>query len=180
MTIRFDMEMEDLLAFQRHFYATNRQLRKQVWTLRSIFFIGGAVFLLPVIAIVSAGAPLQGVIPIALIGCALAWFLLAFLSPKWLMNFNIRRARAEYLAPSSANMFGPTEMVFDEEGFSVDRGGVEGKTPWGSVVKIDQTPDYYFIYISEIAANTIPKRKLKESENSELAEMFDKHITPKK
>ena len=176
MTIRFNMEMEDLLAFQKHFYATNKQLKKQTWTLRSIFFIGGAIFLLPVLAIVSAGAPLHGIIPIVLTICALAWFALAFICPKWLTNFNLKRAREQFLNPESANMFGPTEMIFDNEGFSVERAGTIEKNEWTSVVKVDETPDYYFIYVSEVAANTIPKRKLNTKESEELKSIFAKHI----
>lgn len=176
MTIRFDMEMEDLLAFQRNFYGSNKHLRKQGMTLRSVFFLGGAIFFWPAIKIISAGYPAWHIAPLTLILCGLLWCTLAFLSPKWLIDFNVRNARRQYLKPESESSFGATEMEFGEDGFTVDRKGIRGRMSWASVLKIAETKDYFFLYVTDVAANTIPKRKLTEQEVGKLNEMFNKHV----
>lgn len=180
MTIRFQLNMDDMMAFHRDYYTASRQLGKQVVTLRILYLIIGIFLAWYAVEAISDGGSWTNPAFLAMVALALLSLLFGIFIDKRLMAIHLRRARKSYMLPDNSIYFEPIETELDDNGIRVRREAGESTISWNSVTKVRETPDHYFVYISEMAAHIIPKRELTTDEADELERMFDKHVRSKK
>lgn len=176
MTIGFDQDLADAMAFQRHFAETNKHIRKSVKVLQYAFpaiLMGFALAITP--WNVDALNLIVSLLPAALI--AVLWLVFV---PKWYMRSLMRKTRRIMQDPGNAKLYGRREMTLDEEGIRVKTADVDETIKWSAIVQWDETPDYYFLYLSTSNAYGIPKRKLARSDVEALRSLFNTQVLSKR
>ncbi len=180
MIIRFSPNIDDIMAFHKDYYSSSRQLRKQVTTLRILYLIIAVFLAWYAIEAISDGGSWTNPAFMAMVALSLLSLLFGIFIDRRLMAINLRRARKSYVLPGNSIYFEPVEMEFGDNGISIRREAGESTSCWNAVIKVSETPCHYFVYVSEISANIIPKRILTKDEDSELKRILDKHVRSKK
>lgn len=169
MTIRFEVNMDDIMAFQRHVYDTapvNIRIRKNRW---------GVPILLSGLALLIYVANERVLSASVVVAIAFAIFWGVFM-PGLLRRSALKRSERIYSQPENSSFFGFNEMTFDEDGIKdveSDRTGIYG---WDAVLKADETKERIFIFVSGLTAFIIPKPKLTNEELCELRSLLTKYV----
>ena len=151
MRITFDTTLDDIHAFNTHYARTAalpQQSRKMVrgaltLTLASLMFALGVAFHLP----------------------TAFWIINALVLFAW-WQFYPRRVEAMarrstqklYAEGRNAGMLGPTTVTIEPEWLSEASSEREVRTRWRSVERMDETPDYVFLYVTGFSAVIVPRR----------------------
>ena len=151
MRVSFDTTLEDIHAFNTHYGQTAalpQQSRKMVrgaltLTLGSLMFALGVAFHLPIAF----------------------WIINALILFGW-WQFYPRRVEAMarrstqklYAEGRNAGMLGPTTVTIEAEWLSEASSEREVRTRWRAVERMDQTPQYLFLYVTGFSAVIVPRR----------------------
>lgn len=181
MTVRYDIGIDDILAFQRDYFSTSRLFRRQVAWVRLLYVCLAMLMIIPIIGNIAAQAS-QGTNPgiDIIILIPLLMLSLAFFAKRYMMFFNLKNAKKMYLQPGNDIYFGQKEITLSEDGITITDTGTETKISWQYILKVNDTPEHFLVYTSALNAVIIPKRCLTGEQPSELRELFGRYVTPKK
>ncbi|HEV2474474.1 MAG TPA: YcxB family protein [Chthonomonadales bacterium] len=161
-SIRYENELEDLVALNDQMLTHSRTIRRQIalarWTLSAVMsiavasLVGGlaSTYLLPesfhLILSVMAGA-MSGIV-----------YFLSY--PRVVRRRFRRRVAKMYGEGANKTVLGWHEMELLEDGFRTRTEYTESKTAWGAIEKIESAPGYTYIYIGAHSAHIIPHAKI--------------------
>lgn len=165
MSIAFDLDIDDLLAFYRHYYDTNRQIVRNK-RMRMILF--------PALYVILAFTLRDNLV------CFIFLLVCAALMPLYIMwrykKPLMKKVRKNLIKPENAIFFGTRQMAFDQEGMAVKSENTDEKVKWQALVRWVEVPGYIFLYIAENVAHVIPLAKISREEAAELRTMLDTYI----
>ena len=154
MRIRFDVTIDDLVAFVRHFMANSSVMRAA--RLRFMVLFGIALVLGFGLLAMRNGDPIFGWIW----GATLAGLFAVILPPIQRLASE-RRSRKLYSQPG-CNLVGHRELTIEEKGIhSVSLIG-ESTIFWTAITNIAKTQSHCFIYLNEVSASIIPLDRINE------------------
>ncbi|SMO70149.1 YcxB-like protein [Saccharicrinis carchari] len=147
MEIKTEITRNDFLEFNKH-VMYGKRLRRH--------FLIATVFVIIWIVLLNIGEPfdLLKVISEAVIFFAI-WSLLIFI-------FNqISLYRIKRIPDSSGSILGEKTYLMEENGFKEISESSETLTSWEGLKEIQESKDYYFLFVDKIAAYIIPKRSFR-------------------
>ena len=92
-------------------------------------------------------------------------FLFQWCLERWLVRRAIRQLLREE-RPDKGQL-GRHRLVLGEDGLSESTAVGESRTTWAGVDRVEQSPDYIFIYTTPSAAYVIPRRAFKDPQQAE-------------
>ena len=173
MKLDYDVTLDDLVAFNRHWVATSRlpQLRwARVWGSAALT---GIVFLLLYFTLARDSPQAAGI-------TALIVGFVYFLSYRSVQNSSLERNVAKiYSGDSRGPLFGPHTLEIAPEGFIVRSKQSETRTSWAAIRTISVTPQHLFIYTSAAHAHVVPlSRVIQAGELDELLGKIRQQVSP--
>ncbi len=171
MEVSYELTPDDLYAFQwRAAFESplGRRTRRTVylgWTL--------AVLLFAVVPAIGADGFVVSRISFTFILVALS---IVFLGQWFLERRLMRRAILRMLQDEKPGrgQLGAHRIVVSEDGVIESTAVGESRTSWAGVDRVEQNPDYIFIYTAPTAAHLIPKRAFKDTQEAERFYQFSR------
>lgn len=170
MKISFDINVEDLIAFNNHYYSTDPRVRKQILRYRIIIPV---FYLLCGVMFSYNGDYWNWTF---LIGFGVAALLWSLFWPMWGRKRWLKRVRKEILQPENSLWFGRRDMELDDEEVTVVTEKGTETCLWSAFIKSSEAEDYFFLFQTPRQALVIPKSKITPAEVEELRSLFEKHI----
>ncbi len=150
--IKYDITLDDVTAFCRHFIANSRAVRNQEYfTIAVICFIAvvGSLSLVPDFGL---GISIMG-------GVASATFF-AFLYHFASRYAFVRQSQKTMLGGSTRGILGIHELELEEK-YLIERTEVNAsRQALSSIDRIEETDDHAFLFVSALQAHVIPKHRL--------------------
>ena len=164
MEVEYELTRDDLYAFQwRAVFATPRGRRA-----RRGSYIGWlvAVLLFSVVPAIGADGFVISRMNFTFLVVALP---IVFLFQWCLDRLLVRRAILRLLKEEKPGkgQLGKHRIALSKDGIVESTAVGETRTSWAGVDRIEQNPDYFFIYTSPVAAHCIPKRAFKDVQEAE-------------
>jgi hypothetical protein len=171
MEVEYEITPDDLYAFQwRAAYASPRAWR----TRRKAY-----VFWLVSLLIISV-LPAIGTDGFSISRVNYTFFLIAFplaaLGQWFLERRLIRRALLQLLQQErpGRGQLGRHRLVLTDAGLAESTDVGESRTTWAGVHRLEENPEYIFIYTAAAAAHVIPKRAFRDEQEAERFYQFSK------
>jgi hypothetical protein len=164
MEVDYELTREDLYAFQwRAVFASPRGRRAR----RKVYLIW--LLALVLVSIVPAIGPDGFVISRVSFTFLVVAFPIVALAQWYLERRLVRRAILQLLQEEKPGrgQLGRHRMVLSEEGVVEGTAVGESRSSWAGVDRIEQNPDYIFIYTAAAAAHVIPKRAFRDLQEAE-------------
>jgi hypothetical protein len=164
MEVEYELTPDDLYAF--HWRAAfksplGRRARRKVYA--------GWLLALLLISALPAIGPDGLVISRANFGFLLVALPIVILAQWYLERRLIRRAILQLLKQEKPGkgQLGRHRLVLSEDGLAERTVVGESRTSWAGVDRIEQSPEYIFVYTSPIAAHVIPKRAFRNVQEAQ-------------
>jgi len=164
MRVVLDVDMADVMAFNKHHILESKAHKKVNIILLFIFAV-------PFITSLILDSDSTG----ALFPVLFLIFGIIYVFKIRLQSL-LRRAKKELSKPENANMFGVHEMEFNDAEIKINDSESSVILKWNAIKRLDETPEYFFLYISSINAYCIPKKKISTNETEELNVIFKKYF----
>jgi YcxB-like protein len=165
MKIEFDLTKEDYLQFNLHHMANSKTVKKSLFIQQ---YISSTIFLIvPFIAVKITDVPLI----VWLVCFSIIYLLWIFQYPKFFNSIVIRRLEKMLEESNSKNLYGIYTIDLTEDGVHEISKSGETKINWNSIVKVEETDSYIFIYNTAISAYIIPGTAFPD--NNERAEFIN-------
>lgn len=152
MSVRFELLLDDLLAFYRYYYANSTTVRNQ------------KCFVIAIATVTAFGLSL--VFELGL-GLATRLALATVFSVAFGLFFHLQHGSAlesqakKMIAEGSVSgMLCAHEMTIEENGLFEKTDVNESRHTWSAIDRVVETPDHAFIFISSIQAHIIPKHQI--------------------
>ena len=164
MEIEYELTPDDLYAFQwRAVFASprGRRARRKVYLLWLL-----AVLLFS--AVPAIGADGFAISRVNFTFIVVAFPIIALV--QWcLERWLIRRAILKLIKQEKPGkgQLGKHRVAVNEEGVRESTAVAESRTSWAGVDRIEQNPEYIFIYTSAIGAHVVPKRAFRDMQEAE-------------
>ena len=142
---------EDYVAFNVHASKTLEESRRQLSRHRILGALGLALFV-AVLDVTTRGNGLTLTFVFAAITGVLWWALLPSLVRR-----SVRRSLARIADTTGLGHVGPTSLRLDALGVHEECGGVATSAKWAQILRVDETAEHGFIFISPLAAFVVPK-----------------------
>ena len=152
MTVSFDLDIDDWLAFQEYFKGKRAPLYKWLPTILILLAISLVVF--NVIYLFYREASLVNIISL---GFLLAIFYMLYLKKK--ATSHVRKMAAE-IKLKHPEAFGIHEITFDGDGIKIKNEHTDVSLEWDDMNTYDENKDYFFLYSKKGVAYIIPKKKI--------------------
>lgn len=164
MEVEYELTPQDLYAFHwRSVFATarGRRARRTVYLLSLL-----AVLLVSSLPAIGADGFVISRMNFNFLVVALP---IVFLFQWCLDRLLVRRAILQMLKEHKPEkgQLGKHRIVLNEDGVVESTAVGESRTSWAGVERIEQSPDYIFIYTSPVAAHIIPKRAFGDTQQAE-------------
>ncbi len=160
MKLNFDLELEDVIAFHRHYFRNAPHMQRRVamarWVFPFIFVIFGVNFLSR--GFTATGLAIAGVLLLA----AVLWIVLV---RRIMEKSFLGRAEKMFLRSEEG---GPCEMEITGDRLQCSMDGILSGFSWENVVSVYETSGYIFIYRTDTEAFILPKKKIGKSELEEF------------
>lgn len=153
MQITYDFDIEDWVAFQRHYIKNAPAFRRN----RIIAQLLPLTILLFLILFDVINGDFK---PFTLIFYVVISALWVFLYPKRMIKRTIDNARKMIEAGDNSGLLGRQELILGEDAITAINENSEQKTKWSGIKKLEETEAYYFLFESAISAIIIPKKKV--------------------
>jgi len=164
MRVVFDVDMADVIAFNKHYILESKAVKKSNVILLLICAV-------PFIISLIFGSGYSGfVFPILFLIFGIIYVF------KLRSQILLRRAEKELSKPENINAFGTFEMEFNDEEIKINESELNTILKWNAIKRLDETPEYFFLYISSLNAYSIPKKKISANETEELNVIFKKYF----
>jgi hypothetical protein len=164
MEVEYELTLDDLYAFQwRAIFASPRGRRAT----RRVYLL----WLLAVLLF--AAVPAIGADGFVISRMNFTFLVVAFpivVLAQWFLERRLmRRAILQLLKEEKPGkgQLGKHRMVVSEDGVIESTAVAESRTSWAGVDRIEQNPDYIFIYTAPVAAHVIPKRAFRDTQEAE-------------
>jgi hypothetical protein len=164
MEVEYELTLEDLYAFQwRAVFASPRARRGT----RKVYFLWFLAVLL-FSAVPAIGADGFVISRMNFTFLVVAFPIIALVQwclERWLM----RRAILKLIKQEKPGkgQLGKHKIVVSEDGLFESTAVGESRTSWAGVDRIEQNPEYIFIYTSAVGAHVIPKRAFRDMQEAE-------------
>ena len=166
MKISFDIGIEDSMAFYRHFFDTDPNVRKQ-W--RQPYFIGPALFTILGLVLTTIGMWFPLIVSTVFV---IVWLLFY---PRFIRSMWLKKVREQLL--SGGGLPENRMMEFTGEQVTNEIPGKAHETlQWDLFVKSVETTDYFFLYVSNTQVVIVPKRTMSAAEVDELTQLLNNKI----
>lgn len=151
MRVSFEILLEDIHAFNRH-YATTAALprRNQQWVRIALTLTLASLLL-------ALGAAISAPVPFWILGALilLAWWRLY---PRRIEAISRQSTKRLYADGKNVGMLGPHVVAFDDTWLSELTADREVRTKWRAVEKVVLTAEHLFLYVSGFSAVIVPLR----------------------
>jgi hypothetical protein len=164
LEIEYELTRRDLYAFQwRAVFASPRGRRAR----RKVYFL----WLLAVVLF--AAVPAIGADGFAISRVNFTFLVIAFpvvVLFQWFLERRLVRSAILQLLKEEKpgkGQLGKHRMVVSEDGLIESTAVGESRISWAGVDRIEQNPEYIFIYTSALGAHVIPKRAFRDTQEAE-------------
>lgn len=172
MRISFNLDINDVLAFQSYYNENSAPFKK------SLIFIR---FLLPVFCILIflifffKDGPTVSLYVFGLFYLAVSIWWILYIPERTKKNV-LKKNRKELLKQqqNDPSSFGHREMIFADEGVSLKTSTTDFFTKWMKISRVVQYEKHFFLFLSEREALIIPLSKLSHTEIELLMDIFNK------
>ena len=158
MRLCYENTIDDLVAFQHHFYRSSgnvtRNKRIAVVVIYSVFIIFSLVA--PTTNQVSRTSLILIMIAAATLAVVLYGWLI-----NWCMTDGTKRLYGE---GSQKGVIGAHELSFTDQGLLEKNDVGETLIYWHGIQRIDETDDYVFVFLTTMQAHAIPRHSVTEGE----------------
>ena len=166
MKISFDIGIEDSMAFYRHFFDTDPNVRKQ-W--RQAYFIGPILFTILGLVLTMIGMWFPLIVSSVFV---IGWLLFY---PRFIRSLWLKKMREQLL--SSGGLPENRVMEFTAEQVTNEIPDKAHETlQWDLFVKHVDTADHFFLYVSGTQVVIVPKRAMVAAEVAELTQLLNNKI----
>jgi hypothetical protein len=158
MRLRYENTMEDLLAFQAYHIAHSPTMKRMQVGNRW----GGALVIFGLtlwIAKLDTGNMFAG-----LIGAGVGAGVYALIYPLLVRRSIRRRTLKLYAEGQNKGFLGEHELEVADDGLIGRSPYSESKIAWGTVERIETTPEYTFLYVGSVSAYIIPHNRIIEGD----------------
>jgi hypothetical protein len=159
MKIRFDVSLDDILAYNRYHVRHSPSIRRSTLLIRW----GGAILFL-LICLLPAYDFEPGYWLMSLFLGLVGGITFLLLYPVLVRVVAESQQRKLYTEGSTRGEIGMHECELGEDGVIVRSETGELKTRWEGLDRIVTTDDYTFIYLSSVTAHVIPRRGVVEGD----------------
>ena len=158
MRIKYKVQLDDCLVFNRHVLKTNplilKALRKgQVWW--ACGPLAGGLLL----SIIKKMPPGESLLILLILGVALS-LPMFFLYPLYFKIRNEKYINKLYEKDENKGVLGVHEMVVSDDYLEEITEHNDSKIQWDSISKIESIADYTFVYTGDITAYIIPHKNI--------------------
>ncbi|MGB7606678.1 MAG: YcxB family protein [Lutisporaceae bacterium] len=152
MKIEFNLTKEDYIAFNIHHIDNSPTIKRSLLIQR----YGVSLIFLIVPFIFSRMSGVPWMLSLAVYGVIfLAWITYY---PKYFMYVTKKRVIRLIEEGDNSDILGTYSVTLTEEGVEQTSNSEESKSSWNAIQRIEETPDYFYIYISAINAYLVPIR----------------------
>jgi len=175
MRIRFDIALEDLIAFEEARIADSADVRKRQNGFRR--FVTGYLLLAPVLLV--AFSSMQAYwLPVLLISAALS--ALFYRAYPGMMRKRLRRGMHMMRDEGELGLsLGEAEWEVLETGLITRIAGLETKLTWAAIDRIETTPDYTYLHIDSIQTCILPHRRILSGDLSAFLTELNRQFPPR-
>lgn len=168
MQVEYNFDFNDWIAFQESYMEQSKSVRN-IKRRQIILFplINGLLILLELLA---GRLTLPFVVFITLI--SFGWIIIY---PKMYRNTVLKRTKKIFTEIDNSGFLGIHKLELNEEGIVLTVPESESKITWNGIKKMDETPDFYFLYWCSANAVMIPKRKI-ENQLDQVDEFLKRHL----
>lgn len=160
MTIEFDLDIEDWLAFQEFHLSNNKKLKQ--WKVISMLAVPLAS---AIIILTNKWFDTTFMIVLVIVSIAHVLYVHKTFTSRYLK-------RAKKMLKDNTGIIGRQTFQFTEEFILMSKLNTETKTNWNGINEILENENYYFLFVSSISAFIIPKRKI-ENDLEALDKIFN-------
>ena len=171
MTISFDLDMADMMSFQKHYVNTAPAMKKAKSLIAYIFPLFILIF--GFLSFYSRHSRIDIYFIIIMLIISALW---AIFMPKFFVNRTLNRSKKILSKPGNEVMFGKFEMTFNDSDFEVITAKTNSNILWSAIPKVEETENYIYIYLSQVSAYIIPKRKISAEEVENLRTVLKQHL----
>lgn len=168
MTIQFQLDMEDLLAFQSDVikHSHTHQVKKSYYRWISTIVL----FLLVLLLVETTPATVVGIFILTII----YYFSFPFLYQKLSMLLYKNQLKKK----DFSHLFEPCEMTLSDTGIERKLNEKTSHFTWDQFQNKREDTNHYFLYVSDLEALIIPKHllHLKDEERVDLQKLFERYI----
>ncbi len=151
----YNIELEDMLALSENYITNNKQFKRLFLFLKFLFPIIVGIYII----IDLFRHRLSITLITTSVTISVVW--IAFI-PRFMMRNILKRVKKSLEQGNNKQTLGLHVVRFNLDGFDVKKMDVEVNSNWDALLKVVQTPEYFFLYDSENSALVIPKHKLGE------------------
>jgi hypothetical protein len=153
MEINFTIDKTDWLGFPKHHSENSKEYKRQKMIGMLSFPIGlSAVFLYFFFR-----NDVDSTVFIPVIILSLLWM---FLYSKLFIKYVLRVQNRMIEEGDNSGLLGQHKIVLNDDGIFCTNPDSERKIKWAGIKKIEETEDYYFLYIAALSAIIIPKKQI--------------------
>ena len=166
-SFEYELGTHDYAAFNMHHLMTSDMARRQ-WRAFRLAFVGATAIL----SVFVVGMSIRELIPIVVagvLGSVIAWLISPFLWKRSVRHNIHRMAEADGLGTPGRHV-----LTLDGDGIREQSPTATVTAPWSSLLRVDDTPDYLFIYTDPVRGFVVPKR-IGAERVAELQEMIAAH-----
>ena len=171
MEIEYELTPDDLYAFQwRAVFLSprGRRVRRTVYLLWVL-----AVLLFAIVPAIGADGFVISRVSFNFIVIAIPIvFLFQWCLERWLVRRAIRQLLED--EKPGRGQLGKHRIILSENGLTESTAVGESRTSWAGVDRVEQNPDYVFIYTAPAAAHLIPKRAFRNLQEAEAFYQFSR------
>ena len=149
MSVKYELTLEDLTAFNRHHSLTSKRARQRLRRIQAF----GVVTSLVLAAIWTEWTGLMRVLFSTVM--SLFWVFGYPAYYRWAIK---RHTRKTYSEGANRGLLGNHSISIDAEGVTEKTSVGETRTDWSGIEKIDEDGQYVYLYVSVRQAHVIPKK----------------------
>lgn len=169
MELKYEMTKDDYLAFNLYHAKHSKTVQNSLVMQR--FLTPIFLLILPFLFSWITGEFLMGLFIIFVI-ISVLWVIFY---PKYFYGYMEKNINKMMNEGNNKNLLGQHVFIANEDGFIEKNSVGESKVSWSSIEKVEENEDYYFLFLSTMSANIIPKRSFSNDASQEdFKRMVDK------
>ncbi|TAJ09758.1 YcxB family protein [Marinilabiliaceae bacterium JC017] len=153
MKIEFEFDANDWMAFHMHYINSSKQFKRSKLLTTLIFPL--VLLALIVFNLVKGDYDLSSIAVLAVL--AILWVIFM---PGRFTKKTIHKARKIIMEADNSAVMGIHKIEFTTTGIVHVQPQAEHTINWDGIKKVEETADYFFLYITSVSAIIIPKQKI--------------------
>lgn len=152
MKIEYNLIKDDYIEFNMHYIDTSRTVKRTL--LIQQYGVGLVFLIIPYFFSKLVGTPMT--LSYIVYGAVfLAWILYY---PRYFISVTKRRIIKMIDENGDSSIYGMQSIALTETGIEQESNTGESRTSWSGIERIDETPEYIYIYIGTMNAYLVPNR----------------------